>query len=198
MVGGSSFLCPVEDMRVVDHEQEGRVAFREGDGACNVVCCSQAASSRGRFDACGRHQFCFGHGRDRKADGTLGDLAFRDIDALVNLDMRADVDSGGLRVVGQGRDVLLEQVQVDQQGRGGQDVFGDAAEIAASDPSVQLGIRIAARRGSNTSAGRGCQKARSARCQKLTARTHRTPPLEPLPSMARFDVPRMPVFDAAV
>ena len=63
---------------------------------------------------------------------------FADIHALVNLDVRPHVNARRLAVVRHGLDVLLEQVEIDDHARRGQNVLGHVAKVAARDAGLEL------------------------------------------------------------
>jgi hypothetical protein len=110
------------------------------------------------------------HSGAGKANGSLGDLAPSHVHALVDLDVRANVDAGGLRVVRHGLHVLLKQVEIDDHRGRGQNVLGDIAEIAPGNARVELRIRIIAACGFGGPDSGGLEKTRGGpRHQELSA-----------------------------
>src|SRR5205807_6571434 len=74
---------------------------------------------------------------------TRGDLAPRDLRALVGLGVRAELLARGRHVRGRGTDVPVEAVEVEEKGGGGDFVAGHGAD--SSTPPAAPGLSIAGR-----------------------------------------------------
>src|SRR5205807_10234680 len=72
---------------------------------------------------------------------TGGDLAPRDLRALVGLRVRAELLARGRHVRGRGTEVPVEAVEVEEKGGGGDFVAGHGAD--SSTPSAAPGLSIA-------------------------------------------------------
>ena len=80
-----------------------------------------------------------GDRRGGQADGAQRELPAGDLDDFADLDMRAELEPGGLGMVGDPGQVLLEDFPVKDERWRGQILFGEAAEVALGDPGLEFG-----------------------------------------------------------
>ena len=154
-----SLLDPIDHLRVIHHEHERRIAFGERHGTRDIVDAGRLLGPQYVLNAGAGHQFRLRHGGAGQADGAFGYLAFGDVHALVDLDVGANVDARCLTVRGHLLDVVLEQIEIDDHAGCRQNIFGDVAEIAASDARFEFRIGERAALGLGAAHSRSAQEA---------------------------------------
>jgi len=83
-----------------------------------------------------RHELGFGDGGDADADRAMGDLTEGDLDALVSLRVWSEMLAGFFRTPRHAREVLFEQIEVEQQGGRGDLIFMEHRSIMIFSCSI--------------------------------------------------------------
>jgi len=129
---------PAEALLAVDHGSEGWLPLGQSDRAANIVFPNGLARKQDAFQPGAGHQFAFGHRRAGQAVCPQSKLALCNLGTLMHFDVRANMNAGGLAMIGHLPHVLLEEVEInDHRGRW-QIFFVDVFQIAAREPRLDL------------------------------------------------------------
>src|SRR5207302_3273643 len=128
---------------VVDHDEHTRVVVEEAYQPADLLVAHDLGGDQEAGDPRGRHHLRLRELGADDARRTRGDLAPRDLRALVGLGVRAELLARGRHVRGRGTEVPVEAVEVEEKGGGGDFVAGHGAD--SSTPPAAPGLSIAGR-----------------------------------------------------